>query len=219
MRSRISVEIDNKLKGVYVFFTSCEVLNGEGIEIEEEIYRRYLIDPEKLKEDPVVKSYRSFLWRFGIDPTKVRPSGEALRRRIARGDKLPKINCVVDCGNLASLETLVPIGIYDLNKISDPLLLTLSNGGEEFEPIGGKKEFLQKGIPVLISGGKVIHIYPHRDSRITMVTKETREVLVIAAGVEGVKEDIVKEAIIKTCKCLNEKCSGNCEDIMYLKNK
>jgi Uncharacterized conserved protein len=49
-----------------------------------------LIDPEKLKEDPVVKSYRSFLWRFGIDPTKVRPSGEALRRRIARGDKLPK---------------------------------------------------------------------------------------------------------------------------------
>jgi phosphoenolpyruvate synthase (EC 2.7.9.2) len=41
---------------------------------------------EGLKEDPVVRAYRDFYWRLGIDPTKVRPSSEALARRAFRGE-------------------------------------------------------------------------------------------------------------------------------------
>ncbi|MEM2412537.1 MAG: hypothetical protein QW447_02425, partial [Candidatus Bathyarchaeia archaeon] len=42
-------------------------------------------DIEKLKENPVVRAYRDFYWKLGIDPTKTRPSGEALLRRVLHG--------------------------------------------------------------------------------------------------------------------------------------
>jgi DNA/RNA-binding domain of Phe-tRNA-synthetase-like protein len=57
--------------------------------------------------------YRS----FGIDPTRTRPSSEALLKRALQGKELYHLNNVVDAGNLASLSTLLPIGLYDRSKI------------------------------------------------------------------------------------------------------
>ena len=55
--------------------------------------------------------------RVGIDPTKTRPSSEALLRRVRKGDELPRINSLVDIINWCSLETQLPYGLYDLDQI------------------------------------------------------------------------------------------------------
>ncbi|BDB97306.1 B3/B4 domain-containing protein [Saccharolobus caldissimus] len=167
-------------------------------EIISKIEEKYKIqDPESLKNDPVVRAYRDFYWRIGIDPTKVRPSGEALRRRVARGSKFPRINTVVDIGNIASIETLVPIGLYDRDKIAGNLHIVLSSGNEQFLGLGGKNiEKLDKGIPILIDDeGKVLHIYPHRDSILTSITLETKNVVIVGAGVPNVDKTLVKRAV------------------------
>ncbi len=142
---------------------------------------------EALKNDPVARAYRDFYWRLGIDPTKTRPSGEALARRVLLGRGLPQIHPVVDAGNLASAETLVPVGLYDAEALPGDAVLTVSRGGELFLPIGGGEELLPSGIPVLLSEGVVVHVYPYRDSRLTAVRPGTRRVLAIAAGVPGVE--------------------------------
>ncbi len=38
--------------------------------------------------------------RIGLDPTKTRPSNEALLRRVRRGDAFPRVNALVDAVNL-----------------------------------------------------------------------------------------------------------------------
>lgn len=150
---------------------------------------------ESLRGDPVVRAYRDFYWRIGVDPTKVRPSGEALVRRALRG-RFPRINPVVDSGNVASARTLVPIGIYDLDRAVPPLMLVLSRGGEEFRPIGGGLERLRAGLPILVdSRGVVLHLYPHRDSVETMVRPSTRRALILAAGVDGVGDERLYRAL------------------------
>lgn len=63
---------------------------------------------EQLKNDLTVRAYRDLFWALGIDPTKTRPSGETLLRRVLHGDEVPKISTVVDAYNLASLETIIP---------------------------------------------------------------------------------------------------------------
>jgi len=156
-----------------------------------------------LKGDAVVRAYRDFYWRIGIDPTKTRPSGEALVRR-ALGGRFPRINPVVDAGNIASAATLVPIGLYDLDKLEPPVKLTVSRGGEEFQPIGGERRTLRGGVPILIdSSGLVIHLYPHRDSVRTAVGGDTRRILAVAAGVPGVGDDL----LLKALKILDETLS------------
>lgn len=208
------VRVDEPLRSLGVFVAYLTVPRVEVLEptpkvvderlarAEEELRSRYQ-SPDALREDPVVKAYRHLLWRLKIDPTKVRPSSEALARRVLRGRRIPRINSVVDSGNIASLETMVPIGIYDADNLSPPLVLTLSRGGEEFQPIGGDPQKLRPGIPVLVdSKGRVIHLYPHRDSVDSMVTRETRSVLIIAAGAPGVARARVARAAKETAELL-----------------
>lgn len=216
---RLQINVCEKLKsmGVFVFYTEVYEINvvESGVkELDDEIAKleeKYKGgDPDTLKEDPVVRAYRDFFWRIGIDPTKVRPSGEALRRRLYRGGKMPRINNVVDSGNIASLVTLVPIGLYDIDKIKGNLKIVMSNGDEIFYDLGRKDpERLSKGIPIMVDEEKkVLHIYPHRDSKLTSISKTTKNVLVMGAGVSVVPKDLVKEATIMVANYIVKFANG-----------
>ena len=55
---------------------------------------------------------RAMYRRTGLDPTKRRPSSEALLRRVRKGEPLPRINSLVDVCNWCSLEFQLPYGLY-----------------------------------------------------------------------------------------------------------
>lgn len=151
---------------------------------------------EGLKNHPIIKAYREFYWRLGIDPTKTRPSAEALIRRALRTSIIPLINSIVDLGNVASIKTMIPIGIYDLDQSSPPLILRRAHQGEVFHPIGGNPETLMGNEIVLAdSTNRIMHVFPHRDSTLTMVREHTKNILIIACGVKGVDESRVQEAV------------------------
>ena len=62
-------------------------------------------------------------------PTKTRPSSEALLRRVRKGDELPRINSLVDVINWCSLESQLPFGLYDLDRIHGAVTLRLGRRG------------------------------------------------------------------------------------------
>ena len=66
----------------------------------------------------VTAAVRTMYKRVGLDPTKTRPSSEALLRRVRKGDELPRINSLVDVINWCSLESQLPFGLYDRDQIS-----------------------------------------------------------------------------------------------------
>jgi DNA/RNA-binding domain of Phe-tRNA-synthetase-like protein len=204
------LEVDRALTplGIFVAYTVVWVdhpqpysFDGEVEELVKSLRSRYTL--ESLKSDPTFRAYRDFYWSIGIDPTKVRPSSEALVRRCLRGS-FPRINTVVDAGNIASAYTGIPIGLYDMKRTTPPYRLTLSSGGETFNPIGGKSEVLPKGIPVLVdSAGTVMHLYPHRDSVETAIREDTSHVFVLGAGVPGVEKMKVVESVKKVVELLS----------------
>ncbi len=80
---------------------------------------------------------RDLYRRLGIDPTRLRPSSEALLRRVLRGEEVPAVNSLVDAGNLCSLEFLLPVGMHDLGRVHGALVLRRGRPIEMFEAIGG----------------------------------------------------------------------------------
>ena len=70
---------------------------------------------------------RNVYKKLGKDPNRYRPSAEALRRRILKGNELYKINTLVDAINLISLKTGYSVGGFDANLIQGNLEL----GGTE----------------------------------------------------------------------------------------
>ncbi len=164
---------------------------------------------ETVRENPKIAALRSFYWRIGVDPTKTRPSSEALLRRVLRGGRLPRINNVVDAGNLASLSTLIPIGLYDESRLEPPLELRLASPGEEFFPIGGRRSGLRGGEVVLADAEKVIHLFPHRDSALTSMGQDTRDVLVVACGVPGIDPVEVSRAADLAAGLISDLAGGS----------
>lgn len=90
-----------------------------------------------LHEAPAsLTAVRAMYRRFGVDPTKTRPSSEALLRRIRKGEPLPRINTVVDIGNWCSVETQLPFGLYDVQRLAgEALVLRIGAPGEQYQGI------------------------------------------------------------------------------------
>lgn len=154
-----------------------------------------------LKNHPVVRAYRDFYWRIGIDPTKLRPASEALVRRILAGRALPEISNLVDAYNLASALTLIPMGAYDANRVRGKLRIRTSQG-EGFVGIGGK-EILTRGEIVLSDKEKVLSIYPYRDADVTKITAATKNAIVVLCGVKGVSKAYLRQSAQETLEIIS----------------
>jgi DNA/RNA-binding domain of Phe-tRNA-synthetase-like protein len=120
---------------------------------------------------------RAMYRRFGIDPTKTRPSSEALLRRVRKGERLPRINTLVDVCNWCSAEFQLPYGLYDRDRIDGAIGLRKGTAGEAYPGI--RKDVVHvEGRPVLVDRlGPFGN--PTSDSARTMVTAATTRVLVV----------------------------------------
>ena len=127
-------------------------------------------------EVPGVEEARRLYKALGLDPTKTRPSNEALLRRVLKGEALYRVNTLVDAANLASLRFQLPFGLYDLDHITPPVVLRLGRAGEGYEGIR-KGTVHVEGRPVLVDAlGPFGN--PTSDSARSMITLATRRSLV-----------------------------------------
>ncbi|MGA1866636.1 MAG: B3/4 domain-containing protein [Thermoplasmatota archaeon] len=181
------------MEGIEVRGSRREAFRALAGELKLEMRERFG-SLDLVRDDATVKAFRKFYWRIGIDPTKTRPSSEALLRRLLKKEP-PMINNLVDAGNLASARTIIPIGIYDLDRIVGEPLLRTSLQGEEFQGIGGKVMTLSGNVPVFADEAGIIHLYPHRDSMRTRVTENCRRALVVACGAPGIKKKMLDRAL------------------------
>ena len=115
---------------------------------------------------------RTLYRRFGVDPTRHRPSSEALLRRVRRGEPLPRVNSLVDVANVVSLLLQVPVGLYDLAQVQGQLRLRLGAGGESYAGIGREVVSVAGRICVADEAGPCGN--PSADSARTMITTATQ---------------------------------------------
>src|SRR5258708_22394460 len=74
--------------------------------------------PRGVLESAQVETTRKAYKTWGKDPARYRGTAEALLRRVVAGKGLPQINAVVDVINLLSVESRLPIGLYDLAHVT-----------------------------------------------------------------------------------------------------
>ena len=120
---------------------------------------------------------RAMYRRFGIDPTKTRPSSEALLRRVRKGDPLPRINNVVDVCNWCSLEFQVPYGLYDVAKVDGPIELRAGRAGESYAGI--RKDEVHVEGRLVLADARGAFGNPTSDSARTMVTAAATSILTV----------------------------------------
>jgi DNA/RNA-binding domain of Phe-tRNA-synthetase-like protein len=132
---------------------------------------------ESLADAEPVRAVRAMFRAWDMDPSKYRPSSEALLRRIVQGKGLYRVSNVVDIGNVGSIETGWPFGCYDRSRIRPPILFRHGTASERYEGIG-KHTWHLEGRPVLADADGPFGS-PISDSTRTMITEAVRDALII----------------------------------------
>ena len=159
---------------VTVALASAELVR----EIDEECSRlRRKFTVESLAEAEAVVAVRAMFRRWGMDPSKYRPSSEALLRRVVQGKGLYNVSNVVDLSNLGSIETGWPYGVYNRAAISGEICLRLGTTGQKYEGIGRRVWHLE-GRPVLADAAGPFGS-PISDSTRTQVCEGVSEILTV----------------------------------------
>jgi DNA/RNA-binding domain of Phe-tRNA-synthetase-like protein len=148
---------------------------------EENILK--LPEPKMLLESSAIDATRKAYKALGKDPARYRGSAEALLRRVIARKGLPRVNNVVDVINLVSVESRLPIGLYDLDQVSGEIGFRPGRVGETYKGIG-KYDLNLEGLPVFCDALGP-HGSPTSDSERTMVTLATKRVLGILVSFAG----------------------------------
>jgi DNA/RNA-binding domain of Phe-tRNA-synthetase-like protein len=155
----------------------------------------------RMEADEVTAAVRQMYKQVGIDPTKTRPSSEALLRRLRKGDELPRINSLVDVINWCSVESQLPFGLYDLDQITPEngiagVTLRLGRPGEEYAGI--RKDVVHLGGRLVLADANGPFGNPTSDSARTMVTVRTTRALVVIFAPAGVARSVSDRALTTT---------------------
>src|SRR5258708_3766043 len=165
---------------------SPEALLNEMKARETEIQR--LPVPRGVLASPQVEATRLAYKALGKDPSRYRGSAEALLRRMVAGKGFPQINAVVDVINLVSVESRLPVGLYDLAHVTGEIVFRAGRAGETYKGIG-KYDLNLEGLS-LFADNAGPHGSATSDSVRTMVTGATKHVLAIIisfGGAEGLE--------------------------------
>jgi DNA/RNA-binding domain of Phe-tRNA-synthetase-like protein len=102
---------------------------------------------------------------------------------VIAGKGLPRINNVVDVINYVSVESRLPIGLYDLAHVQGDIVFRAGRDGETYKGIG-KYDLNLEGLPVFCDAAGP-HGSPTSDSERTMVTEATKQVIAIIISFGG----------------------------------
>ena len=149
-------------------------------------------------------SVRTMYKRVGIDPPRTRPSSEALLRRIRKGDALPRINSLVDIINWCSLESQLPFGLYDADRIAGAVTLRLGRAGEAYPGIRKDEVHVEGRLTLADDVGPFGN--PTSDSARTMTTTATTRALVVVFAPAGIDAPRLERVLAMTRARIDRFC-------------
>lgn len=110
--------------------------------------RQRFPDTAAISGDPTVAALRTLFRAAGCDPTRHRPSSEALLRRLVKGHELPAILPLVDFNNCLSAALAVPCCVMTDGSFGGRLTWRAGREGEAYESLRGP--FNLAGKPLLL---------------------------------------------------------------------
>ncbi len=175
--------------------------------LAESYYSLYKDTP--ISQVPGVQHARSFFRAVGIDPTKRRPSSEALLNRAVKNKELYSVNSLVDVGNWCSLDFLLPICVYDTDKITGRVTIRTGRQGEFYIGLNNNEVHLHDRYCITDDLGPFGS--PMTDSQRTAVSTNTRNTVLIIFAPGDYDTDLLRDQADTFAARVQDICGGTVE--------
>jgi DNA/RNA-binding domain of Phe-tRNA-synthetase-like protein len=143
------------------------------------------------ESDPRIEAWHTAYRAFGTNPRRIRPSVDALGRRLAKKGSLPRINPAVDSYNTVSVRHGLPAGAFDLGHVTGDVEIRYADGSEDFTPLG-EPDTVEHPKP-----GEIIYAdttdvltrhWNHRDAHRTRVTEDSTHVAFVLETLHATRD-------------------------------
>lgn len=157
------------------------------------------------ESDPRIEAWHTAYRSFGTNPRRIRPSVDALGRRVAKKGALPRINPAVDSYNAVSLRHGLPAGAFDLAHVSGDVDIRYADGSERFTPLG-EPDTVENPKPGEIiyadAHGVLTRHWNHRDAHRTRVTEDSTQVTFVLETLHAHRDGHLLDAAAKELQAL-----------------
>jgi anthranilate synthase/aminodeoxychorismate synthase-like glutamine amidotransferase len=148
---------------------------------------------------PTIAAWREAYRAVGVNPSRFPCAAESVLRRVAKGDRLPRINSLVDLCNAVSLATRLPVASCDVGDIDAELSVRLADGSETCLPLGtpDAPEHPEPGEVVYADGQGRAHSrrWNWRQSDVVKTGLGPRRLLITVESAHEGGRDAVEEAL------------------------
>ncbi|WP_028263456.1 B3/B4 domain-containing protein [Atopobium fossor] len=167
---------------------------------------KWLEDPQ-LSKNKVIAVWREAYQKFKTKKG-ARVSIENLLKRASKGNPVGDIAPLVDIYNALSLRYALPFGAEDVDSFVGNLVLKITDGGDEFDPLGeGSDPTLAGELAYIDNAGAVCRCFNWRDGQRTAITNTTRNVFIVTECIDPERTEEMAEALA-TMAALIEKHLG-----------
>ncbi|AIY04784.1 hypothetical protein Plano_0819 [Planococcus sp. PAMC 21323] len=149
---------------------SPQMLKGRLQLFQEQLF--FELEDKEFTDFPGLLEWQLIWKALGADPSRYRPSAEALYRRIKKQNYLSVVDSAVDMNSFLSLQYEIPLGLYDADKISGDIEITVGTSTDRFEGLNNRTNTLTG---ILVSkDDEGAFGSPYVDSKRTAVTEQTK---------------------------------------------
>jgi DNA/RNA-binding domain of Phe-tRNA-synthetase-like protein len=187
-------------------------------EIKEQTVKNVLAEltPEKIEGDPILRGFRQLHASVNKASKKYVASPENLLGYLLQTGHLPHVNLLVDIYNLVSIKTRTAVGAHDILRINGNVHLRLTDGTENFWPLGyDKPKPVGSGEYAYVDDGNdIICRLEVRQVEKTKVTLETTECFFIVQGNAATDTEYIKNTVKELIEMTKKFCGGR-ERVLY----
>lgn len=213
---KVEIIVEDKIETVCPSFVgACVEADVENSAYSEELWKlideqcekfRQTLTTDTVKDISAIAATRRVYKTCGKDPSRYRPSSEALIRRVLQGKQLYQIDTLVDLINLASITYGYSIGGFDAGKFSgDTLSLGVGREGEPYEGIG-RGMLNIAGLPVYRDAIGGVGT-PTSDNERTKMGLATRRLVALVNGYDG-NDETVRATAQLIIRLVERFCNG-----------
>lgn len=152
---------------------SPQMLKGRLQLFQEQLY--FELDDKEITDFPGLLEWQLVWKALGADPSRYRPSAEALFRRVKKQNYLSAINSAVDMNSFLSLQYEIPLGLYDADQLQGDVEIIVGTSTDRYEGLNNRMNTLTG---ILVSKDQQGAFgSPYVDSKRTAVTEQTKNAL------------------------------------------
>jgi DNA/RNA-binding domain of Phe-tRNA-synthetase-like protein len=185
---------------------------------EEQALRQFIVQKfadNRPATDPVISAVRRMYRSIGWEPTQYRPAAEAMMRRILKGSGLYQINNLVDLVNIVSARYHLPMGLYDLNKISGGIVVDVGRMDETYQGI--YKEMIHGEGKLVLRDENGLFGNPTADSARTCIDMNSKNVMAIFYIPAEIEQSYIDQTLEALALLYKKECPQCSTDVFSIK--